>query len=312
MNGDAAAERPGLLRAARGAAHLSRLALGGIFLAAGVLKSLDVAEFAHEIATYGLFGKDVAALAAPLVIAIEITLAVALLAGFRARAAAVAVGGLLVVFMALEGYGMAHGRTESCGCFGAYVQRTPKQVIGEDALFLLLAVVAAAGLGAWRPRRGGLAAACVIVAAGGSSLFALASPRLPIDRLVTSLRVGRSVEELGIAAKLPADAAHGDLLVALLDVADPEAKETATQLNALADSPGHPRVVALTPSSEQEQAAFLWQAYPAFDVIPVDRPLLKKLYRRLPLYFLVRDGRVARVFRGPRPPDAGLLSSAPS
>ena len=70
--------------------------------------------------------------------------------------------------------------------------------------------------------------------------------------------------------------------------------------------------MALTPSSEQEQAAFLWEAYPAFDVVPLDRGLLKPLYRRLPIYFLVRAGKVERIFPGPRPPGADLLLSEPS
>jgi hypothetical protein len=68
-------------------------------------------------------------------------------------------------------------------------------------------------------------------------------------------------------------------------------------------------VVGLTPSSEQEEAAFMWEAYPAFDMHAVDRPTLKRLYRRLPLYFTVRDGRVERIFRDPRPPGADLLLS---
>jgi uncharacterized membrane protein YphA (DoxX/SURF4 family) len=289
------------------AAHVGRVALGAVFIAAGVLKALDVAEFARQTASYGLIGPGLAALAAPLLIALETTLGVALLLGWRPRMVAVLVAMLLVFFIGLEGWGLTQGRTESCGCFGAAVQRTPLQVIFEDLGFLALAALAWAGLGGWRAR-GRWAGATVAAAAVLSLGAAVASPRLPIDGLVTTLRPGRTVADLGLAARLP-DAGQGVTLVALLDLTDSSAKDAAADLNALAAAPGAPKVVALTPSTEEEHAAFLWEAYPSFPIVPVERPLLKPLFRRLPRYFLVRDGRVARVFEGSRPPDADLLSS---
>jgi putative oxidoreductase len=293
------------------AAHAARLALGLIFLAAAFLKSLDVAEFARQTAEYGVIGPDLATIAAPLLIVLEGTLGVALIAGWRVRAAAAALGAMLVLFIALEAWGLAHGKTESCGCFGAYVQRTPTQVILEDILFLGLAVLTFAELGSWQARRARLAAACVAASAALFLGFALASPHLPIDGLVTQLRVGRTAEELKIARYLPEDG-QGRTLVALLDLTSPDAKQVSEALNALHDAPGAPAVIALTPSTEQEEAAFLWDAYPAFDIHPVDRGTLKRLYRRLPLYFLVSSGRVDRVFRTALPPASDLLSSEAS
>jgi len=287
--------------------HACRIALGLIFLAAGLLKALDVAEFAHQMAGYGLIGPGLSAMAAPLLIAVETTLGVALVAGFKPRLAAAGIALLLVFFIVLEGYGIKTGRTESCGCFGAYVQRTPQQVIWEDVGFLALAAVSITGLGAWQIGARRLAGGIVVVAALLSFGFAIASPRLPIDSLVTELRVGRPVADLKIDRYLPAEGQPA--LVALLDVTDPVSKEAAGALNTLHATPGSMAVVGLTPSSEQEEAAFMWEAYPAFDLHAVDRPTLKRLYRRLPLYFTVRAGRVERIFRDPRPPGADLLLS---
>jgi uncharacterized membrane protein YphA (DoxX/SURF4 family) len=295
-------------RLLRIAGHLARIALGVIFVAAGVLKSLDVAEFARQTAGYGLIGEGLSSFAAPFLIALETTLGVALLAGWRPRIAALLTGMLLIFFITLEAWGMSKGHTESCGCFGAYVKRTPAQVIMEDLGFLALALLAMAGLGAWQARRAGRSAAVVAVAALLSLGFAVASPHLPIDPWVTTLRAGKPVQDLGIAARLPEEGPRGTL-VALLDVTQRDAKDAAAALNAVALGPAGVKVIALTPSSEQEQAAFLWEASPAFEVVPVDRGLLKPLYRRLPVYFLVREGRVTRVFQGPRPPAPDLLSS---
>jgi uncharacterized membrane protein YphA (DoxX/SURF4 family) len=298
-----------MTRVLRITAHLARLSLGGIFLAAGVLKALDVAEFARQTAGYGLIGPGLSSLAAPFLIALETTLGVALLAGFRPRLAALFTGMLLVFFITLEAWGMSKGHIESCGCFGAYVKRTPMQVILEDTGFLALAVLTMAGIGAWQARRAGRAFGVVAAAAVVSLGFALASPHLPIDPWVTKLSDGTSVKDLGIAPHLPPEK-PGGTLVALLDVTQPEARAAADPLSALAQGQPEIGVIALTPSSEQEEGAFMLEVSPAFDVVPVDRGLLKPLYRRLPLYFLVHGGRVARIFPGPRPPAPDLLSSS--
>lgn len=292
-------------------AHGARIALGLVFLAAGVLKMVDVAEFARQIAGYGLVGPGFAAVAAPAMIALETTLAVALLAGFRTRLAAILIGVLLVCFIGLEAWSLAQGKTESCGCFGAYVQRTPAQVIAEDCLFLGLALATVFGLGAWESRRRGLGGAIVALSALVATGLAIASPHLPIDPWVTGLAPGKSVDDLGLAAKLD-DAAAANGLVAILDLTDPVTREAAADLNALSAAPGAPRVLALTPSTEEEHAAFLWDSYPAFELKTADRPLLKRLYRRLPIYFRLQAGRVTAVYPGPRPPAADLLSSGPS
>lgn len=307
---DSSTSAPETGRLLRWAGHAARLALGGIFVAAGVLKALDVAEFARQMASYGIIGAGLAAVLAPLLIAVETTLGAALLAGWRPRLVAVLTGLLLLFFIGLEAWGISRGHTEACGCFGAYVTRTPLQVIFEDLGFVALAILAWAGLGDWRSGARRLAGAAVAVAACLSLGFAVASPRLPIDHLVTRLAAGRSVGDLGIASKLPGGGQDATL-VALLDMTDPRSREAAADLNAFAGAPGAPKVIALTPSTEQEQAAFMWEAYPAFDVVPVDRGLLKPLYRSLPRYFLVRSGRVTRVFEGPRPPSPDLLSSPP-
>lgn len=291
--------------------HAARLALGAVFLLAGTLKIVDVAEFARATASYGLVGARLAAVAAPIMIAIEIALAVALLTGYRTRIAAALTGLLLVAFIALEGWGIAQGRTESCGCFGAYVQRTPVEVILEDLGFLALAVMVIVFLGSWVARRRAIAAGAVLSAAVAALALSIASPRLPIDPWVTRLAVGRSVDDLGLGARLPPDV-QASGLVAILDLTDPVSREAAAALNELSAAPGLPKVVALTPSSEADHAAFLWEAYPAFEVLTADAPLLKRLYRRLPLYFLLRSGRVEAIYRDPRPPAADLLLSGAS
>jgi len=295
----------------RAAGHLGRVALGIVFLAAGFLKGLDPAEFVHQVAAYGLIGMRLSGVAAPALIVLEIVLGVTLVAGVRPLLTGLASILLLLMFIGIEAYGIAAGRTEACGCFGAYVQRTPAQVIGEDLLFVGLAILAIAGLRGWAGTRPGRAAAVLVAAIVLSGAFVVASPSLPIDDYVTRLRAGRTLADMDLAARLP-ELLRGRHLIALIDVTDPRAAEIASALDALASRPGAPVVVGLTPATEQEIDAFRWTVVPAFEVKSVDRVVIKRLYRRLPRFFVLDSGRVMAVYDG-APPEAGdLLSSEAS
>jgi len=295
----------------RAAGHLGRVALGIVFLAAGFLKGLDPAEFVHQVAAYGLIGMRLSGVAAPALIVLEIVLGVTLVAGVRPLLTGLASILLLLMFIGIEAYGIAAGRTEACGCFGAYVQRTPAQVIGEDLLFVGLAILAIAGLRGWAGTRPGRAAAVLVAAIVLSGAFVVASPSLPIDDYVTRLRAGRTLADLDLATRLP-ELLRGRHLIALIDVTDPRAAEIASALDALASRPGAPVVVGLTPATEQEIDAFRWTVVPAFEVKSVDRVVIKRLYRRLPRFFVLDSVRVMAVYDG-APPEAGdLLSSEAS
>ena len=303
--------RAGAVRWRSGAGHLGRVALGLVFLVAGLLKGLDPAEFVHQVAGYGFLGPRLSSVAAPALIVLEITLAIALLAGAWPRLSGLLSLALLIGFIGIEAYGLSVGRTETCGCFGAYVPRTPAEVIGEDLLFVGLAMLALWGLAGWDGMRGRRAAAVLVATAGLSTSFVVASPSLPIDAYVTRLSVGKSLEDLDLKERVPVLAA-GRHLVVLLDVTEPGAARTAAAFNAIAARPGAPGIVGLTPSTEQEIDTFLWSAVPAFEIRRVDREVIKRLYRRLPRSFLIDSGRVTAVFDGAPPAAEDLLSSEAS
>lgn len=295
----------------RAAGHFGRVALGFVFLAAGILKGLDPAEFAHQMAGYGILGSRPAGVMAPVLIVLELVLGVALVAGVRPFRVGLASVLLLLLFVAVEAYGLAAGRTESCGCFGAYVHRTPAEVIGEDLLFVGLAALSIWGLRGWAGMRRSRAAAILAAAIVLSSVFVVASPSLPIDDYVTRLRAGRTLADLDLASRLP-DLQQGRHLVALIDVTDPRASQIASALDALVTRPGAPAVLGLTPSTEQEIDAFRWTVVPAFEIRRVDRDVIKRLYRKLPRFFVLDSGRVAAVYDGAPPGALDLLSSEAS
>ena len=229
------------------------------------------------------------------------------------RVTAAAASVLLLAFLGARIYSFARGNTDPCGCFGTYLQTGPGWGIAIDAAFLASCGLTLWGLG--RGAGGGRQRAMAVATVALVSLgLAVASPHLPIDRFVTRLAVGRSLPDLGLRGKVPGE---GRRLVALLDLTDPGAGAIAARLDTFALEPRAPQVVAITPSSEEDKAAFQWKTNPAFAVEHVDFALLnppgqKPLYRRLPRYFMVAGERVVAVYDDAPPAASDLISSEAS
>lgn len=94
-------------------------AVGGIFAYAGILKALDPATFASDIAHYHILPWPFAAMLALYLPWLEIVSAAALLIKkFRAAALGLILGMTLIFLVALVS-AAARGLDISCGCFGS-------------------------------------------------------------------------------------------------------------------------------------------------------------------------------------------------
>jgi uncharacterized membrane protein YphA (DoxX/SURF4 family) len=133
------------LRDWRGHAILAlaaRLYLAAIFLFACWHKILQPAAFALDIATYQILPLS---LVNPLAIVlpwVELAAGLLLLLGFRTRAAALLVAGMMVMFTVAISIAVAKGLDMSCGCFasqGSAEDPISWRTILRDASWLLLA-----------------------------------------------------------------------------------------------------------------------------------------------------------------------------
>jgi uncharacterized membrane protein YphA (DoxX/SURF4 family) len=124
-----------------------RLALGGLFVYAGVVKVLDPLDFAQNIRNYRLVGQSLSFMAAIVLPWLEILAGVALAAGIWKRASALIISGLLVFFILLTLVTIARGLDVECGCFGALSRKSGFGVILEDLgmLFMGLCLLFAPG-----------------------------------------------------------------------------------------------------------------------------------------------------------------------
>jgi len=281
------------------------VALGLIFIAAGVLKAVDPAEFARQIENYAVVAGRTSVILAYLIIPLEMALGAALALGYRTRLAAAGTSVLLVLFMGATAYAWSQGKTEGCGCFGSFVSRTPGEVLLEDAAFLALGILAFFLVRGKASRPGLRLAGVMVCAVIGGVALPLSAYALPLDPLVTQLRPGREVSELPLH-EAPVDLSHGDYLVALLDLDAPDSRETVKRLNAIGRS-GTVGVLAFFGGEVDEKTVFCFNTSPSFEVVAVPRSDLKRLYRRLPKFFMLRGGKVMRIWEGAPPAPEEVL-----
>jgi uncharacterized membrane protein YphA (DoxX/SURF4 family) len=96
--------------------RLVRIILAGIFLWSGIAKLMDPKSFAVIIEAYGLIPESWVMPVAVFMPALEVIAALGLIADIEGSLATVS--GLLVLFMAILGYGIWMGLDLDCGCFG--------------------------------------------------------------------------------------------------------------------------------------------------------------------------------------------------
>lgn len=293
-------------RRARLLRRLLQIPVGLALVAAAVLKGADPGEFAYQIAGYEILPEGLTAVTATGFVIVEFVLGIALLLDARPRLALPGAAALLTGFIAVVAYAWSQGRVQQCGCFGNLVQRTPGETIVEDLVLLALATGAIILLRAGPPARPRTAILAAAVA--GGLLLPVVMPRLPVDDILTSLHPGADVRGLD-PETLDDDLTEGDRLIAIWQVGCEACLRDLPRLDSLASEPDAPRVAALFPDGNDAVMTFFLEHGPSFDVASMPRGALKPYYRRLPVYFLLRDGRVSAIWRDGAP-DAAAVRGA--
>lgn len=222
----------------------ARLALGVMFLVAGVGKVFDPLSFISALGSYGV----PEALRAPIAMvlpALEVLVGGMLVAGWATRAAAAAAAGLMVLFIAAIGYGVWLGTLEECGCFGPFIQRSPR-----DAALIDLAMLAvAAALWRYGPSTrtafGGWRGATL--AGVGLASIAIASV------LVVSGPTGVPVMVGGALDMRSVDLRQGEHLLYLFHYECPHCAEMSPRVASYTQDPSLPPVVGLTFRTPQDE-----------------------------------------------------------
>lgn len=172
---------------------LLRLGLGGLILATGVGKALDLPGFVGVLQTYRL-GLDPVALQviAPSISVIEIALGAWILGGWRLRSAIwVAIALNAAYFLLLTSALLRGLQLPNCGCFGVYFARplrwhSPLEDLGLIALSMLLLALSTNAL---RVR------ACLTIRAPRAQVAAIYRDFSAWPRVFPAIRAARLLRE---------------------------------------------------------------------------------------------------------------------
>jgi len=122
------------------AALFCRIIVGAVFLYAGVLKAGDPAEFARAIGNYQILPSWAVPPAAIILPWVEISIGVALLAGFWIEGGSLFAAVLFSVFSAAVAFNLMRGLDISCGCFSSSAGKINWSYFLRDFMLTLMSV----------------------------------------------------------------------------------------------------------------------------------------------------------------------------
>ena len=125
-------------------ALLVRFYLAWVFITACLHKLADPTSFAIDIATYQMLPLVFINPLAIVLPYVELGTGIMLITGTKARAAALMVCGMMIMFMIALSYALMHDLSISCGCFASNAAAASDPISGltmlRDSAWLILAI----------------------------------------------------------------------------------------------------------------------------------------------------------------------------
>ncbi len=279
---------------------LSPYVIGLVFISAGLFKSFDPSAFSFHLESYGFIPSSLTSVISYSVITAELILGLSLILFLAPRIVISLLTGLTVLFIIVTIWGWLQGMEQGCGCFGSAVERTPLQVILEDALILT-----GLALCWWKYKLPPFQTAhwkkyVFVTGCSISLIITVFGKDLPVDSLATQLRTGIDLSSLEVL-DISHNFSEGSFLVILLSTDCAKCPEYVTMLNTFSQIDQLPGVVGIFAGTKEESIAFFWENLPDFPIGHAQYSMMRKYFRKLPRLFFLRNGTVQYIWDNDMP-----------
>ena len=280
--------------------HLIAGVVGIVLLSAAFIKMTDLDLFIRQMRDYGIISNYLLlSINARALIALECTLGVGLLLFYRPKLTLLLTSALFLIFVGATGWAWLTDATKDCGCFGAWVKRTPGEAVIEGLILLALTLIA---WGISRPTRKPEARSktwAIVVACLAGLILPLVFG-FPVTRVDPNQTKAGDIllGDFQIEGLDSIDLAHGDYLLILMDTDCSHCRDAVAALNWLAEDPDLPEIIGLSSNDVDQLEKFRKDLQVIF---PIGHITEEDFWRLLgdgnvPRTFLVRDRVVQEVW----------------
>jgi len=272
--------------------------VGLVLLIAGILKGLDINLFIRQIRDYGIIsGRPVLIASAWGLIVVEYGLGVALIFLYRPKIVMPLTAILFLIFAGTTGWAWITDATENCGCYGDWIQHTPGQAVIENLFLLTATVLAWIGCRHTPAPETRIRASAVTIAC----LIGLAMPLafgLPTWEINHSDPKPPRFDPIRVHGLGDVNLNTGGYLIVLMGTDCVHCQEAIPEINALAENPELPMLVALCTSKEADCVEFTEAFLPVFPIGHISDDLFWRLLSDgdLPRTILMEDGLTRHVW----------------
>ena len=272
--------------------------VGLVLLISGLQKAFEIDLFTRQIRDYEIITNPLLIIfSAWGLITFECCLGTALIINFQPKIAVPAGGLLFLIFIGATGYAWATGVTDDCGCFGSWIERTPKEAMLEDIFLFAALMVALKFNRSFRSWPFFIKEFLIAIAfLAGLSLPITAGPLL--DRINTAITgpVKEGFEPLVLKDFSHKDLSVGKHIIIVLATDCSHCIAEMDNLNMIAEDKTLPDVISVCINNQKQIEDFEFDFEPAFEIYQIDKDDFWRLLGdgEIPRTILVNDGIIVK------------------
>ena len=278
-----------------------KVLLGLLFIASAILKLVDMDKFEIYIYSYHFFSLNASFIVARLAIILELVLGIGLVSHCLHKLIWWGSMAMLGGYTLLLIYALTLGRTDSCHCFGDFIQLDPKQSLIKNGVLMLLFLLIYR-MESWKTPFRWLIL-CLAVMASSIAVFVISPP----DNLTSNSDPERNLQTELLNEMLddaPLDALNlceGKQVICFFSTSCEMCQMAAHKLSLMQQFYGFPKenITYLFMGNEEGIAGFYEQSESAHyrDVLYSDvTRLLKAVNGNLPVIVFLEDGEVVHEY----------------